>query len=363
MINKANSYGTLMKKTFIQYLITEKVHASTYREILADTKFKIGLEYEYFDNNMQSQLDNDDWEDNYYEHEEYLHFNEEAETEFLAYAKQIEDLQAKFDESKYEQDWINTRDSEGEKLIKKLETEFAEFVKKDNAKNGTNYKPFSLKKEKEFMNQFLKFKSDLEEKSNDRTAINYQATQWVRNKLKPYGLAKESDFVNEAPEIYSKFQTLRAISSNVKNGHTYKVGGLPKQARSLSNYIIANDILKKEGIVIPEPSELMIDTMDGYPSVKIGKEEIRKQFIENVLDTITDGNVNFTTELGDFAEAFDADEYEYLNNELRDTLSRSGEARNFEELVNNYFNHDDFPYRIHVGGYDTDDWNIVEDGS
>ena len=68
-----------MEISFKQYLITEKVHASTYKEILNDNNFRIGFEFEYFDDNvnnhveellMDMETDEEDEDDGYNDYED-----------------------------------------------------------------------------------------------------------------------------------------------------------------------------------------------------------------------------------------------------------------------------------------------------
>ena len=82
-----------MKITFKQYLITEKVHASTYREILNDTKFFLGLEYEYYDHNLAGFGNGDDDYEDVYEHKDYRSYNEEATEIYEKFVDEIVKLQ------------------------------------------------------------------------------------------------------------------------------------------------------------------------------------------------------------------------------------------------------------------------------
>ena len=351
-----------MKQTFKQYLITEKVHASTYREILADRKFKIGLEFEYYDKNLRDRIV-DEYADysGVSEHEDYLHFDEEAEKSFVEYVKKIEALQDSFDASKYEKMWQEERKETADEVVRDLETSYQKFVTRFNKKHGTSYKILTFTKEKELEQEYVDYQktiaTDTDKKLKER--------QWRMYKMQNYGLYIGSDRLPEEPEIWTKFKTNRDINRHIKNQDYSKVGAIPMSMIRFGDYLNEKNAFEKEGVKIPEIPEILLHTMNAFPSINIDKAEIKKQFMDDVRGVIGDDSLDFKSELGTFAEAFDESEYEYINSELEDTMRANSEARNFDEAVKLYFNHEDFPFEIDATHNYSDDteWNIVEDGS
>jgi len=355
-----------MDLTFKQYLITEKVHASSYREIMNDTKFFLGLEYEYYDNNLAGYGDSDDDFSDMYEHEDYKHYNEEATEIYEKFVEKIVKLQTSIDLSPYQEQFDEQRAKAGQKAIKKKEKEFAKIVADFNKEHNTSYKPMTLNIYNDISKKQKELIAKLDAESDDRTANTHQSREWTLKQLEPYGMHLHGFQHASEPEaqLPKKFTEINMLEQNIKGESYYKIGDdvIPKKISRFSDYMEHNKFLEKEGVTIPEiPSEI-IDTIE-YFFKNETKEDIKKHIESSIFEAFTDQEEVFATLMG-YEEAFDENEYDANNEELIDSL-RSGTYGddNFEGLIANNFNHNDFPFTLEVNGSDENEWNIVEDGS
>jgi len=352
--------------TFKQYLITEKVHASSYREIMNDTKFFLGLEYEYYDNNLAGFGDsNDDFSD-MYEHKDYKHYSEEATEIYEAFVKKIVNLQTTIDLSPYQEQFDEQRAKAGKKAVKNKEKEWIKTVEEFNKTNGTSYKPLTLAKYHDISNKRQNIITKLESESDDRTAINHQAREWTMKQLEPYGLHLNGFQNANKPEfkLVKKYQEVTSLETNVKGESYYKISkdDVPLEVQRFSDYMAHNKFLDKEGVKIPTVPSEIIDTIE-YFFKKETKTDIKKHIEGAIFEALTDQEESFIKLMG-YDEAFDENEYDSANEELLDSLHNGTYGDdNFEGLIANKFNHNDFPYTLDVNGSDENEWNIVEDGS
>jgi len=355
-----------MALTFKQYLITEKVHASSYREIMNDTKFFLGLEYEYYDNNLSGYSDgNDDFSD-MYEHEDYKHYNEEATEIYEKFVDEIVKLQTSIDLSSYQEQFDEQRAKAGQKAIKNKQKQWAKTIEEFNKEHGTSYKPLTLSKYHSISKKRGEFITKLESETDDRTAINYQTREWLKNQLEPYGLHLNGFQNANKPEfkLVKKYQELTSLESNVKSETYYKISkdDVPANVQRFGDYIAHNKFLEKEGVTIPKIPDEIIDTIE-YFFKNETKADIKKHIEGAIFEALTDQEESFAKLMG-YDEAFDENEYDGNNEELLDSLRNGTYGNdNFEGLIANNFNHDDFPFTLEVNGSDENEWNIVEDGS
>ena len=353
-----------MKLTFKQYLITEKVHASSYREIMNDSKFFLGLEYEYYDNNLAGFGDDDDDFSDIYEHEDYKNYNEEATEIYEKFVDEIVKLQTSIDLSPYHEQFDEQRSKAGQKAIKTKQKQWANTIDEFNKEHDTSYKPLTLAKYHDISKKRVNFITKLESETDDRTAINHQTKEWLKGQLEPYGLHLNGFQNADKPEfkLVKKYQELTSLETNVKGENYYKISkdDVPANAQRFSDYMAHNKFLEKEGVKIPEIPEEIIDTIE-YFFKNETKEDIKKHIETSIFEALTDQEETFSTLMG-YDEAFDENEYDANNEELLDSL-QNGSYGNFEDLVANQFNHGEFPFTLEVNGSDENEWNIVEDAS
>lgn len=311
-----------MTLTFKKYLITERIEKQDYTQILNDANNLIGIEFEYFDDNVKYGSTSYSGGDSYEVIEDYNNFMNEVreylsghekwtknmsnlvidtlsklETQYKDLVKTHSKLSNKFDELEIEVDNLDS-------LVDELDTELDDLRSSDANEDDIN------KKETEFSNLTTKL---------ENLRIELEDTE-----------EKRDEVYDEIDSIDDDIRQFPFVPSDYRYS--------PSDYNDLYNII--DDLEEDFDEFIPTPSDDLMDYWGIRNSAQI-EERI------------------YNTALGDYSD-FELPNGIYPPQEPDEDAA----SDNFEDIIENSFNFDNFPFNNYlIGDTDKKKWGIIPDGS